>query len=234
VTRNSEVELTMIKRIWGYSKSIISKSSDSLKVFLHRRKGKKLYKSLTAAGSKPENRTYNKAIQCYWEEHYGKKVNPIWHHVITKLTGVEDVRFIPNDVWFLRILPYYNDLALRPAYSDKNLCNKLFFYPRVPKLVIKRVHGRYYDSDNKLLHPDLAKDTVISQANNMIIKTSKTDNGRNVRLLQAENKELFLNGEMTDYSLIEKLYGNNYLIQHQVEQSSVLGVFHPQSLNKYD
>jgi hypothetical protein len=193
-------------------------------------KGKQL-----CAISKPSNRKdrkeFLKQVNLYWKKYYGKAINPVWHDTIANVTGIEDVRFIPHHIWFFDILPYYNDLTLRPAYKDKNLSDILLSYNRKPEVTLKRMHGRYFDAGNRPITRADALERIVCDQKPKIVKPSRTNNGEMIQFLEPDGGKIYLNKKPCTLDQLERSYGANYLIQAKVVQNELMASVHPESLN---
>ena len=91
------------------------------------------------------------------------------------------MRFIPNHIWWNEILPFLNRLDMRPAYNDKNLADLLIGSCAGPRTILKRMHGRYYSPDNKVIKRSDALRSILLGPEKQIIKASQTDNGVSIR-----------------------------------------------------
>ena len=179
----------------------------------------------------PVNNNYINEVQSYWEKHYGRRIDSTWHVVFSKVTGNEDVRFIPSYVWLIDILPFFNNLSMRPTYKDKNLFDLFLDQPNMPKTIIKRIHGRYYNSNNILVENVEAEELIRNSQLEMIIKPSQSNNGYMINFVKTANKNILLNGKAIKFSDLETLYGQNFIIQDKIKQHNTLSQVHPCSVN---
>lgn len=177
------------------------------------------------------NKAYPQAVVRYWQDHYGKTVNPLWHVACARVTGKEDVRFIPHDVWFEELLPFFNHVSMRPAYIDKNVSDIILGDVPGPKTVVKRVHGHYYDHDNHWISSEAAHDAMRRGPAEQIIKPSLTDNGFGIRQLNIVDGRVTLDGRSTDLQNLAAGHGNNFIVQAKIQQHSVMAEPHPSSVN---
>lgn len=177
------------------------------------------------------SRQYSREIRQYWRENYGGSIDLIWHKTFAAVTGVEDVRFIPHNVWWLRVLPFFNSLAMRSAYNDKNLSSNFFTARRAAATIVKRMHGVYYDECNDVLTVEQAAARLMSSDCDIIIKSSQTDDGIGITPASTRGRKLFLFGSYTDLASIEKMYRNNFVIQERIVQHPLLAKPHPSSVN---
>ena len=177
------------------------------------------------------NRDYRDEICVYWNEHYGRAVQPWWHFVCTRATGVRDVRYIPNHEWVSEILPYLNDLSLRAAFRDKNLSDMFLRFPPAPETIVKRIHGAYYTGNYRPLSFTEVERRLATSPEKMIIKPSQTDDGFGVQALVREGNKLFLNDEACTLALLTEQYGDDFIVQERISQHPLLAEIHPSSVN---
>src|SRR5687768_1056578 len=118
------------------------------------------------------NKHYPDDVREYWRNHYGKAIDPLWHVACANLTGREDVRYVPHDIWFEEILPFFNKMSMRPAYLDKNLTDILCADTNAPETIVKRIHGRYYSGGNAWISREAAVEAIIGGNREQIIKPS--------------------------------------------------------------
>jgi hypothetical protein len=174
---------------------------------------------------------YSDEVQRYWRKNYGGSIRLIWHRACTAVTGVEDVRFIPHNVWWLRILPFFNSLAMRPAYNDKNLANNFFVPENGVATIIKRMHGVFYDENNDILTFEQASSRLLNTDCDIVIKSSQTDDGIGITPGSIRGHKLFMFGSFSDLTRVVEIYKNNLVIQQRIVQHPLLAKLHPQSVN---
>ena len=62
-----------------------------------------------------------------------------------------DPRYIPDDMWFARILPYFSNMQFRRAYEDKCMHSVLFPELARPKTVVRNIAGIFYDDGFRII-----------------------------------------------------------------------------------
>jgi len=149
----------------------------------------------------------------------------------TKVTGKKDARIIPGPCWVDEILPFLNELPLRAAYRDKNLSDVFLNYAHAPETIIKKMHGRYYTSDNTPISFADAEQHLAASQKDLIVKPSQTDNGFGIRSLVVIGSKLFLDNCPCTLSGLETQYGSNFIVQEKVAQHPLMAQAHPASLN---
>lgn len=178
----------------------------------------------------PDNR-YPQAIADYWQTHYGTAVHPFWHVVCANVTGKEDVRYVPTDIWFDAILPFFNKMPMRDAYVDKNLSDRLLGPAHAPATILRRMHGRYYRSNTEGISREAALAAILDGPSEQIIKPSLTDNGVGIRKLQIVAGAITLQGEATSLDALEASHGADFIVQATIRQHATMAEPHPSSVN---
>jgi hypothetical protein len=172
-----------------------------------------------------------KEIDQYWNAHLGRKVNPLWHLACATVTGKQDVRFIPHDVWLENVLPTFNRMEMRPTYLDKNLVDVLIGKVPGPQTAIKRIHGRYYGPDDRSLTSAAARSRLASLDGELIIKGSRTDDGANISAIRVEGGQLSIGGHAVRLEDLERSHGSDFIVQERIKQSPAMAEPHPSSVN---
>lgn len=180
---------------------------------------------------RPRGPEYLGQVRQFWEQHYGRPVNPRWHVACANVTGVEDVRYMPHDVWWDDVIPFFNDMSLFAAYSDKNLYGLLLRDCEAPATVVKRMHGRYYDGAHGALPSAAVMEKICADRRDKILKPSRTDNGEGIRKITVADGKPRIEGKEVAVADIEQQYGKDFLVQAVVVQHAVMAEVHPESVN---
>jgi len=189
---------------------------------------------------KMRSKRFTKEIDDYWMEYYGKRIDPTWHHIFANYTGVEDVRFIPQDVFATELHDIFNDESFRETtYKEKNMYDILFNSSEQPKTLFKKCRGKYFDNTNNEISKIEAESLLVADELDKIIKPSQSDGGARVRKIHVENKQANIDKKQKNLSEIEDVmsennsanYTQNYIVQYKVNQHTILEEFHSNSLN---
>lgn len=171
------------------------------------------------------------ATQKYWRQHFGRHINPMWHIAIANVVGRADPRYIPHDIFYEVILPYFNTLTMRSVYIDKNLAKRLLSPEAEVTSVIKRMHGAYYTNDYVAVPRDEVTARLLDSNDSFIVKGSSTDNGSGIRLIEIQSGEITMDDRVIDLSHLEHLYGHDFAIQPRINQHPAMAAPHPHSVN---
>jgi hypothetical protein len=174
---------------------------------------------------------YVDGVQRFWERHYGRRIDPAWHLACANVTGIEDVRYIPQGVWWDDVLLRFNQQSMLEAYDDKNLYHLLLPDTSGPETVLKRINGRYYDGDSRWISRGAALDRLVSDGKPKIIKPSRTNNGERIQRIDIAEGGVRIGGGATDLAGLEARYGGNFLVQAMIVQHPAMAEVHPDSVN---
>lgn len=166
---------------------------------------------------------YKNTIRPYWKR-YGIRIKKSWAKRNYMLTHSLDPRYVPNDVLYRRIIPYFNNIEFSRPLQDKNLHGLLFPGFKRPETVIRRVDRFFYDDDFSILSAQEALDRC-SQPGSYIIKPSRdSDGGQDICFYEYP--------PIKDVSALLKPYENiDFIVQKTVRQHPDLAAFNPSSLN---
>ena len=177
---------------------------------------------------------FGKEVVAYWQNHLGVRINPAWHYIYANYTGVEDVRFVPVEVWFSYIHDELNQpIFYYPTFGDKNFIDLIFDRSVLPKTVFKCIRGSFYDEENRPITKKEALCRYTADEIDKVSKPSMSSYGDRVLLIQICNKTIYANRELRTTEQINKLLGDNYIVQYRVKQHKDLEKVYPHSLNTY-
>lgn len=168
---------------------------------------------------------YEKIIVPYWER-YGLKPKKYWFQMFNDREQKVDPRYIPDDLWYGVIVPYYSNSLFRRLGEDKCMHDVYFRDLKKPKTLVKNIAGVFYDADMNLIDLDTAVEICNSSNNEFLIKPS-VDSGEG-RLIQ-----FFEPGKYSPRDIrncMEEL-NSNFIAQESVKQHDSIGQLNPSSLN---
>lgn len=179
------------------------------------------------------NDELNNKIKDFWGK-YGIKVNTLWCRAWIGVNGIEDHRYIPEDIFYTFIEPKINRNDLYLAYVDKNNYNKLFAGFRIPRTILRNINGKYYDGNYERIKTSHINDLLHKYTGDYIVKPSIDSSGsKNVFKLQIDAQKLHMNGQPISGENIEKIIPRDFLIQEFLEQHAVINTIYPHSLNTF-
>ncbi len=175
------------------------------------------------------NEDYKAAVRPYWKQFrvpIPKKYNfRLFGNPDKGLGEHVDPRYIPDDLWFGRVVPHYNNLIFAKALQDKCLHNLLFPGIRRPVTVVKRIAGVFYDDDLHLLTEAQAAAAFRGHGRVIVKPSVSTGQGHGIRFYDSD--------AMTDNEIaaVFRQYGDNFIAQEKMLQHPDLAALNPGSLN---
>lgn len=173
-------------------------------------------------GTKQE---FKEVVVPYWK-HFGIKPKKYWYDLLCNGQDKYDPRYIPDSLWYQRILPYFNNTFYKPAYSDKGTLDLLYADLKRPRTVARKIATRFYDDDMNLITRDQAIKLCIEAGQFVIKGSTNSGSGRDVKFYDC--------GQETDAQNIGKLFDDfedNFTMQVVLKQHPDMERLHPQSLN---
>jgi len=169
---------------------------------------------------------YAKEIKDFYKQ-YGIEVSDKWHKRYLDILQMRDVRFIPEDLFYVDIEPGLNNLIYRDGIDDKNMYDLLFKDDGVqlPLAVVRNINGYWLDANYKLLEAVAAIELCLAEEKLIIKKAVNSGGGENIRVLRGP--EITVDNIQTTFSEL----GENLVIQKVLEQHKLLNEINPSSVN---
>ena len=169
---------------------------------------------------------------------FGLKAKSTQYRVFSHYIG-NDINIVPEDICHDFIETILNPMRFRGYYSDKNVFDKLFPTGYMPRTLLRKINGTYYDND---YHPIQLTDQRLFQilgnsgTTRIVIKPSVGSmSGRGVRIFclhELSHQWLDITSEeLLDLQNIERKFGSNIIIQEAVQQCDYISRFNPSSIN---
>jgi len=190
----------------------------------------KEYKHIaTSLKMKKLSKEQKKAIQEYYYSKCGKKINTRWHQYFYTTTGNFDVRYLPPEFYYFKILQKINKPHFMcRAYADKNFATILFPDVLQPKTILKNINGLYYNSQNCPITHAEAIHSCLNLPDAIIKPAINSSGGKNIIRFSS------LGGIINKNTSIEHFlsrYHKNFIIQEYLFQHPTLSLLNPSSLN---
>lgn len=168
---------------------------------------------------------YKDVVLPYWKK-YGYKPAKIWYQIFCDSDQKMDPRYIPDDLFYGEMVPYFSNSQFRRFGEDK--CYHDIWLPNVrrPETICKNIACVFYDKDMNLISVDDAVAACMAYKDEFLIKPS-IDSGEG-RLIQ-----FFTPGTFTEHDIRAAFQsmGANYIVQAAVKQHPDLARLNPSSLN---
>lgn len=194
------------------------------KEVLHKKEARNLLKKYPGGENKlPPG--YKKEIDRYWGQ-YGVKVSGLWHQFYLETTGIEDVRFIDNGLYYSKLIGRLNCHRLSQAYEDKNHYEILFGdRVKLPNVILRNMNRKFYDAEYRYLTFEHAR-TILENAEKCIVKPSlDSGGGRNIVVLNNTHDKAY------SHKIGEVLQQKDYVIQTFISQNDVLAYYNSSTVN---
>jgi len=229
------VVLESLRNSYRTNKSLLKKWYLLHKVRVpYRKKINKLYNHLVKNRPHKNIKLNIKGYREKWES-LNKYVNPLWYKTFSYTSGIEDINYVPEDLFYGIIEPTLNDFSVAIAYTDKNLYDKFYSGLNIfPETMLRNLEGSFYNSDYEYLEDLKSIENYIGDEQKLIVKPAlESGGGRNVQIFYRENNSHYYNknGEKLDFNYLIKNYNKNFLVQKYIEQGNYFKQFNDTSLN---
>ena len=173
-----------------------------------------------------------------WSQ-FGLKAKPTQYRVFSHYID-NDINIVPEDICHDFIEIILNPPRFRGYYADKNVFDKLFPTGYLPRTLLRRINGTYYNKEYQplpLTNQKLFEILDDSGTNKIVIKPSVEGmSGRNVRIFyrttdSAPGWREVGTDDILDLTYIEKKYGSNIIVQETAQQSDYISQFNSTSIN---
>ena len=179
---------------------------------------------MIGGGYNGTGREYREVVCRYWKQ-FGEKPPKFWYDLFCSGKDAYDPRYIPDSLWYRKILPYFNNILLRQAYVDKGMYSRLLTDVRKPQTVVKRIGGYYYDGDGERAITRSEAEALCAKEEHLIFKPSTyTGGGAGVTFFDNEKHDRPA-GEIFDS------FTSGFVAQRLVRQHADLARINKDSLN---
>lgn len=194
-------------------------------LYLEARKARKACRRKLATikgGYKGSNKVYKSQVLSFWEK-YGIKPKKMWYDLYCYKDSKYDPRYIPEDIYWQKIYPAFNNPSFRQAYTDKCFYKQLFPYLKQPRTIISSSNNCFFDGSGNIISFDKAI-YLLEREQRFVIKPA---------IYSGEGVDIYFyeKGSSIAPQELMEMYGANYIVQDIVSQHEVLASIHPQSLN---
>jgi len=191
---------------------------------------RKVKKLLKTKGVKKLTNSQNEEIKAFYKTFGIKSVSILWHKYYFNCSGNFSEKYLPENLFYLKVEPKLNRAEYDPALADKNLLDSLFPNIKKPETVVKNINGFYY-FNKKLIKEDEAIRFCNLEEPLIIKPTLETGGGKNVLLFETENGVTNCNNK-TVKQLLDS-YKKDFIVQKVVAQHQSMNKLNPTSLNTF-
>ena len=171
------------------------------------------------------DKEYQEIIVPFWKK-YGYKPEKYWYQIFSDREQKVDPRYIPDDLYYGELIPYFSNSQFRRFGEDKCYHDIWFADIKRPETICKNIAGVFYDSQMNPITPSEAVKLALAFKDEFLIKPSiDSGEGRLIKFFTPET--------VNKKALIEaiKTMDANFIIQASVKQHPALANLNPSSLN---
>lgn len=167
----------------------------------------------------------------YWRK-YNIRLNPKWNAFCLSLNNIYSSKYIPENIFFNYIMPSLNNFRLAPAYNDKNMYDIFMQGIKMPKTILRCMHGNLHDADYNLLNIKNYSTSLPDKEVDCFLKpTIDSGSGKNIRKCKIKDGEIYIDGSLQDINELKCSYTGEFIIQEGIDQSLILSDIYPYSIN---
>ena len=177
-------------------------------------------------------------IDALFRENYGRRFPYAWHRLYQSYTGRFDPRYMPEILFTTRIAPRSCTPVNINVLADKQMLPVLFDgraeNVRVPRTLLTRVGGRFYDSQRRLVPRERAEAWLALECGQreVVVKVSvNSSSGRGVRMLTLEDGRDARTGE--DLHAVFDAMGGDLVVQERLVPHPALAKLYPDAINTF-
>lgn len=217
---------------------LIFLNSGRIRFFLAR-KIRKIKKGISVGDAgypRPSAETRERHLQL-WKD-YRKGVCCDWLEVYTAVSGRQDHRYVPEDIYYTQIEPRLNNKLFSKAWTDKN-SYELFLGEMVkrPEVILRCINGVLYTPQFLPAgRPEEYRSFPAGhEGERLVIKpTMDSGGGKAVRVIYWSETGMKIDPPargVTTLSQLFGLYGGNFIMQKYIDQHPWFARFNESSLN---
>lgn len=168
---------------------------------------------------------YKNVVIPYWNK-YGYKPAKFWYQIFCENENKIDPRYIPDDLYYGKLVPYFSNSQFRRFGEDKCYHDVWFSSLKRPQTICKNIAGIFYNSNMEIINENQAIGLCTKFDNEFLIKPSiDSGEGRLIKFFSPRNLERNkLKEAFTEMK-------SNFIVQAVVVQHPELSKLNPTSLN---
>lgn len=171
------------------------------------------------------DKEYSEIVVPYWKK-FGYKPKKYWYQIFSDREQKVDPRYIPDDLYYGEIIPYFSNSLFRRYGEDKCYHDVWFKDIKRPKTLFKNIAGIFYDGEMNIIDKDMVIKISKNYSGEFLIKPSiDSGEGRLIKFFDAKNLEI---DELVKF--LDDM-ASNYIAQEAFKQHEALAELNPTSLN---
>ena len=179
----------------------------------------------------PVSRELVKTHKRLWER-LGVPCTDRWLRLHVNLTGIEDYRFCPEDVYFARIerIMCPTEMAGQ-GIEDKNCLDAFLGKGLFPETIVRYMRGSFYDSDYNWLDDARVNRILVEDHGDLVIKPCMSSGGNGVERVCFQHKGYPVGSGFLDAAYIRKIGGESFAVQKKLVSDDFSAGFNAASAN---
>jgi hypothetical protein len=196
--------------------------------------GKKMWYSLEPHKRQKPSREHLQQYKSKWSR-LSSKVPGLFMHLYPSYSGVKSENYVPDNLFFTHVEPMLNNVEYSRSFADKNLYSMLVDEEVLPDVFLRKMHGSWYDGGyNKIAEVEQVLKAIAKEHKRAIIKHAvASQGGENIASVRSDGKELRVDGDLVNRIWLDRVFGDNFLIQAYVYQHDFYEKFNASSLNTF-
>lgn len=117
----------------------------------------------------------------------GKTINTVYHNYLKDKSGVFRREYIPEDLYYIYIDPYFNNTKEARFLDNKCYYDYLFAGIAMPKTYLKRLNGIWFDAEGLPIGREAMDDLIRSRSSMFIKAATNSYGGKGVYYVSGES-----------------------------------------------
>ena len=157
---------------------------------------------------------------------YGRytRVDPLYHRVYTGRSGQFFTEYMPDDIYFGRIEPFYTDRLCSRALDNKCYYYSFFSNVKLPRLIVMRIGSNWVDANLRLISFRDACELVGKEQRCVAKRALYSEGGYGLAFLEGEEA-------VSGFKRFVRKNNTDIVVQAVIDQHPEYSRLHPQSVN---
>ena len=164
-----------------------------------------------------------KEAKAFWGKY--KQVPMLYHNFYTEKNGEFHKEYIPDEIYYNYIQPYFNNYRLAKSLDNKCYYHKMFVGIAQPKLVAYRMNGFWYIEDEIVNKIEDVYNVLKDEKEVFVKRAADSGGGHGVKYLNCEDLTL------EQFKNEIKAFTGDVAIQRGITQHEALAKINPSSVN---
>jgi hypothetical protein len=196
--------------------------------------GLNIWNALSAQKQRKSSENQLRQYKNKWSR-VSTNVPGLFLHLYPSFSGVDSGDYVPDNLFFTHVEPMLNNVEYSRSFADKNMYGLLVEKSILPEVLLRKMHGAWYDADyNMVAGVNQVIRKIAGRYKKVIIKNAvSSQGGDNILLVQSDGEKLYSKNALVDKNWLEKNFYDNFLVQAFVFQHPFYEKFNVSSLNTF-